>query len=42
MTASHGLSKTATALAQREARKLVDELNGVTAAVIESIASDAV
>ncbi|ADU39069.1 putative regulator of Ras-like GTPase activity (Roadblock/LC7/MglB family) [Variovorax boronicumulans] len=37
MTVSHGLSKTATALAQREARKLVDELNGVTAAVIATI-----
>jgi predicted regulator of Ras-like GTPase activity (Roadblock/LC7/MglB family) len=32
-----GLSRTAAALAQREARKLVDELEGVTAVVVATI-----
>ncbi|MBB4224487.1 MULTISPECIES: roadblock/LC7 domain-containing protein [Variovorax] len=34
MNTRHGLSRTATAHAQREARKLVEELSGVTAVVV--------
>lgn len=34
MSSIHGLSRTATAHAQREVRRLVEELTGVTAAVV--------
>ncbi|MGJ7592356.1 roadblock/LC7 domain-containing protein [Variovorax sp. ZT5P30] len=34
MSVRHGLSRTATAHAQREVQKLVDELSGVTSAVV--------
>ncbi|KQW55396.1 roadblock/LC7 domain-containing protein [Variovorax sp. Root411] len=37
MSVRHGLSRTATAHAQREVQKLVDELSGVTAAVIATV-----
>ncbi|MGJ7501698.1 roadblock/LC7 domain-containing protein [Variovorax sp. ZT5P49] len=37
MSVRHGLSKTATAHAQREVQKLVDELSGVTAAVVATV-----
>ncbi|MBT2336440.1 roadblock/LC7 domain-containing protein [Variovorax paradoxus] len=37
MSVQHGLSRTATAHAQREVQKLVDELNGVTAAVVATV-----
>lgn len=37
MSSTHGLSRTATAHAQREVQKLVDELTGVTAAVVATL-----
>lgn len=37
MSSRHGLSRTAAAHAQREVQKLVDELTGVTAAVVATV-----
>lgn len=37
MSSRHGLSKTAAAHAQREVQKLVEELTGVTAAVVATV-----
>jgi predicted regulator of Ras-like GTPase activity (Roadblock/LC7/MglB family) len=37
VSVQQGLSRTATALAQRELQKLVDELDGVTAAVVATV-----